>query len=78
MAARARPCIAGESGLLVKPRSAGALAEALTELLARSPRSWRRWGQRGRAHIAANYTVERMCAATLELYRELIEGRLAK
>jgi hypothetical protein len=30
-------------------------------------------GEKGRAHILANYTVERMCAATLNLYRTLIE-----
>ena len=32
-------------------------------------------GARGRAHIAANYTVERMRAATLDLYQMLIEER---
>jgi hypothetical protein len=33
-------------------------------------------GRKGRAHIEAHYTVERMCDTTLELYRELIEARL--
>jgi glycosyltransferase involved in cell wall biosynthesis len=70
--------LSGESGLLVRPKSATALAEALAELLARSPAELAAMGQRGRAHIEAKYTVERMCAATLELYRELIERQLTK
>ena len=66
----------GESGLLVTPGSASALAEALAELLARSPEELAAMGRKGRAHIEAHYTVERMCETTLELYRELIEARL--
>jgi hypothetical protein len=30
-------------------------------------------GAKGRAHIEANFTVERMCADTLEVYRALID-----
>src|SRR6185312_2859027 len=51
----------GESGLLVKPGSSRALAEALRDLLARPPEELAAMGARGRAHIEANYTVERMC-----------------
>jgi hypothetical protein len=32
-------------------------------------------GKEARAHIAARYTVERMCADTLALYRELLAER---
>jgi hypothetical protein len=32
-------------------------------------------GAKGRAHIAANYALERMCADTLDLYSTLIEER---
>jgi glycosyltransferase involved in cell wall biosynthesis len=64
---------AGETGLLVKPGSATALAEALRDLLARSPAELVAMGAKGRAHIEANFTVERMCAETLEVYAKLIE-----
>jgi glycosyltransferase involved in cell wall biosynthesis len=63
----------GETGLLVKPGSATALAEALCDLLARSPADLMAMGAKGRAHIQANFTVERMCADTLEIYRALME-----
>ena len=63
----------GQTGLLVKPGSATALAEALRDLLARSPAELAAMGAKGRAHIEANFTVERMCADTLNIYRTLIE-----
>jgi glycosyltransferase involved in cell wall biosynthesis len=63
----------GETGLLIKPNSSKAIAGALVDLLARPPAELAAMGERGRAHIATNYTVERMCAATLAVYRALIE-----
>ena len=63
----------GETGLLVTPGSATALAEALRDLLARSPADLKAMGAKGRAHIQANFTVERMCADTLDVYRKLID-----
>ena len=63
----------GETGLLITPGSATALSKALTDLLARSPEELAAMGAKGRAHIAASFTVERMCADTLDLYRVLIE-----
>jgi glycosyltransferase involved in cell wall biosynthesis len=62
-----------ESGLLVEPKSATSLSEALLDLLHRPPAELDLMGRKGRAHIAAHYTVERMCADTLELYSALIE-----
>jgi glycosyltransferase involved in cell wall biosynthesis len=70
--------LAGASGLLVTPNSESAMADALSHLLALRPTELTAMGARGRAHIAANYTVERMCAATLDLYRMLIEERAGK
>jgi len=58
---------------LVTPGSATALAEALRDLLARSPADLAAMGAKGRALIERNFTVERMCADTLEVYRPLIE-----
>jgi glycosyltransferase involved in cell wall biosynthesis len=63
----------GETGLLVTPGSATALADALRDLLARSPADLAAMGAKGRAHIEANFTVERMCADTLDVYRTLID-----
>jgi glycosyltransferase involved in cell wall biosynthesis len=63
----------GQTGLLVKPGSATALADALRGLLARSPAELAAMGSRGRAHIQANFTVERMCEDTLNIYAKLIE-----
>ena len=65
----------GESGLLVTPDSGTAMADALSRLLALPPAELAAMGAKGRAHIAAHYTVERMCAATLDLYQSLIETR---
>ncbi len=64
--------LAGASGLLVKPGDAEALAEALADLLSRPADELAAMGKKGRVHIEERYTVERMCADTLALYRDLI------
>jgi glycosyltransferase involved in cell wall biosynthesis len=63
-----------ESGLLTPPGDSVALAAALGQLLAAGAEGRAAMGARGRAHIADRYTVSRMCADTLALYRELIAG----
>ncbi len=68
----------GETGLLVKPGSDRALAEALDDLLSRSPAERAHMGANGRAFIAANFTLDRMCDDTLALYSTLIEERTAR
>jgi glycosyltransferase involved in cell wall biosynthesis len=71
--------LSGESGLLVKPNSATALADALAQLLAKTPGQLAAMGAKGRAYIEEAYTVERMCADTLALYESLVakKGRPA-
>ena len=64
--------IAGRTGLLVEPGSAGALAKALAELLRKSPEALAAMGEAGRAHVAERYSLERMCADTLAVYRGLV------
>jgi glycosyltransferase involved in cell wall biosynthesis len=64
-----------ESGFLVEPGVPEAMAEALWRLISRPPADLADMGEKGRAHIAAHYTVERMGSATLALYRALIEQR---
>jgi glycosyltransferase involved in cell wall biosynthesis len=63
--------LAGETGLLVKPGDPGALADALADLLGRPPAELLEMGRKGRHLVAERYTVERMCADTLALYRDL-------
>ncbi len=62
----------GVSGLLTAPGDTTALANAIAELAARDPRARAEMGARGRAHIAGRYSLERMCADTIALYRKLI------
>jgi glycosyltransferase involved in cell wall biosynthesis len=66
--------LAGRSGLLVPPSDAMALAGALADLLARSPYERATMGAAGRAHVVAHYAVEKMCADTIALYRELLSS----
>jgi glycosyltransferase involved in cell wall biosynthesis len=61
-----------ETGLLVRPGDAAALASALQQLAAIGPGARDAMGAKGRAHISAHYTVDRMCADTIALYRELL------
>jgi glycosyltransferase involved in cell wall biosynthesis len=68
--------VAGQSGLLTPPGDAAALADALADLLGRTPEQLAKMGAKGRAHVAARFTVERMCAGTLALYRDLIERQV--
>ena len=62
----------GESGLLVPPGDAGALGEAIAALLALPAEKRDEMGMKGRAHVAAHFTVDTMCAKTLALYDDLI------
>jgi len=64
----------GVSGLLIPPNDAPALASALAQLLALDATSHLAMGMKGRAHIAAHFTVERMCADTIAVYRMLLTG----
>ncbi len=65
--------VPGETGLLVPPGDAAALASAIGDLLGRSEDELIEMGRKGRAHIATRYTIDRMCTDTLALYRELIQ-----
>ncbi len=65
--------IPGISGFLVSPGDAGALARALADLLGRSPAELAGMGQNGRAHVRANFSLQRMQDETLRLYRLLLQ-----
>jgi glycosyltransferase involved in cell wall biosynthesis len=63
------------SGLLVPPGDSAALAEAVSMLASAGVERRLSMGKAARSHIAAHYTVERMCADTIALYRELLKSR---
>ncbi len=60
----------GETGLLVPPEDATALAAALARLAA-DPGLRRRLGAAGSARVRARFTMAGMAAATLAVYRQV-------
>lgn len=66
--------VAGETGLLVPPDDAAALAEAMAAALA-DPAQRARLGRAGRARVAAGFTMSAMVAATAEVYRAAAAAR---
>jgi glycosyltransferase involved in cell wall biosynthesis len=67
----------GENGLLVPPRDAGALAEALVRLID-SPGLRRRMGERGRQIITRDFTTRHAAAQFLDIYAKLRERSALK
>jgi len=63
----------GVTGLLVPPGDPARLAEAVVGLLV-DPDQRTRMGEAGRTRVATDFTVERMVASYLELYRGLRDG----
>ncbi len=61
----------GETGFLVPPHDPMVLAQALKKLID-DPALRTRLGQAGRARVAAHFSDELICAATLAVYDELI------
>ena len=66
----------GITGLLVPPGDARALAEALCTML-RQPERGRAFGEAGRRRVEQFFTVERMGAATLKVYHDVLNHRSA-
>lgn len=65
----------GETGWLVKPGDPNAMAPAIRDALALTPEQRQGFAERGRRHVLTNFTKQRMCASTLDLYAELLAGR---
>ena len=61
-----------ETGWLVPPGDADALAATLDHALSLDEDARAALGERVRSAVLEGYTTERMCAATLEVYRELL------
>ena len=64
----------GETGWLVPPGDADALADAIRQSLSADPARRAQMAAAGQAHVRGNFTLEGMCAATLDVYRELVPG----
>ena len=60
------------TGWLVPSGDADALARALEEALSLGRQGRLEMGRRGRKHVAEAFSMKKMCAATLALYRELL------
>lgn len=61
-----------ETGLLVPPRDATALADAM-QVLAADPLLRHRLGQRARELVCSHFTVEHVNGQTIAVYRELLD-----
>ena len=64
----------GETGLLVPPDDAAALADAIAALLA-DPDRRRRLGEAGRRRVAEAFTISAMVDKTVEVYRRAAASR---
>jgi glycosyltransferase involved in cell wall biosynthesis len=67
----------GEHGRLVAPADEPALARAMADLLS-DPQQARRLGARARERIGQRYSLERMVAATQDLYLSMLMSRSRK
>jgi glycosyltransferase involved in cell wall biosynthesis len=69
---------AERTGWRVPPGDAKALADAIETVLALTPEARADLNARAARHVGAHFTVEAMCAATLETYARLINHAPAK
>ena len=60
------------TGLCVPPGDAGALADAMEQMIAWGREARAAMGARGQAHVAAHYSVATMCRTTLGIYDRLL------
>lgn len=65
----------GETGARVEPGSASALAGAIRTLVAIGDSARTGMGEAGRKHVAARFSKEGLQAATLQVYKDVLEGR---
>lgn len=63
------------TGLRVPYADPAALADALGRILSLPPPQRHAMGARGRAHVLANYTLDKMTSATLAVYRRVLDTR---
>jgi glycosyltransferase involved in cell wall biosynthesis len=63
----------GQTGFLVPPGDSEALMQAMLRLMDLSPEERVRMGLAGRAHVEANYSLERVVDQWEKLYQELLQ-----
>lgn len=68
----------GETGWLIPPGDASAMAEALRQALALTPQQRAVLATKSMNHIAMNFTRERMCEQTLSVYAELLAEKYGR
>lgn len=61
-----------ESSFLVPEKDVDALAEKLIYLI-EHPEIWLEMGRAGRAHVEANYNINKLNDRLVEIYKELLE-----
>ncbi len=66
--------IDGKTGWLVRPLDAEDMARALKEALKDGERCIR-FGESGRKQVHTNFTLDNMCAQTIEVYRRLLDKK---
>ncbi len=67
----------GQSGWLVDPEDAGALAEGILDAL-QNPSRARAMGKKGSERVRGQFSAEGMCRQYDELYRRLMQSRLSR
>ena len=65
--------VPGKTGWLVPAGRAAPLAAAISEALALDPAARDALARDAREHVCANFDVRQMCAATLEVYRQVLD-----
>jgi glycosyltransferase involved in cell wall biosynthesis len=65
----------GETGWLARPGDAAAWTQALSDAIAAGPERRAAMGQAAMRRARRLYSVEAMCAATLQVYADVLEGR---
>src|SRR5690606_33304011 len=68
----------GRTGWTVKPGDADALAAALRGALALNAAAREAYARESIVHVRQNFSKAKMCAETLDLYREVVAARAAR
>ncbi|MCB1562499.1 MAG: glycosyltransferase family 4 protein [Alphaproteobacteria bacterium] len=67
----------GQTGWLVPPGDSAALARAIEDALSLTPQQRVMLATRAMAHVAEHFTKEQMADKTLDVYAELLRGRIS-
>jgi len=67
-------CLVDDTGRVVEPENPRALAEAMLEVHRMEPQLRLTLGDRARARIDKNFSIERMCSLYENLYLRIVQG----